>query len=77
MKIIVYTTLTCPYCNHVKDFLKEHNIQFKEVDLTQNQEMIDELIKKTGQMAVPMTEIDGEIIVGFDVPKLKQKLNIK
>ena len=77
MKIIVYTTTTCPYCNHVKDFLKEHNIQFKEVDLTQNQEMIDELIKKTGQMAVPMTEIDGEIIVGFDVPKLKQKLNIK
>ncbi|MBU4369234.1 glutathione S-transferase N-terminal domain-containing protein [Patescibacteria group bacterium] len=77
MNVLVYTSPSCLYCHHVKDFLKEHKIDFREVDLSQNQDMVENFIKKTGQMAVPVTEIDGEMIMGFDVPKLKEKLNIK
>ncbi len=77
MKVIVYTSPSCLYCNHVKDFLNENKIEFEEIDLSQRQDMVDDFIKRTGQMAVPVTEIDGEMIMGFDVPKLKEKLNIK
>ena len=77
MKIIVYTSPSCLYCNNVKDFLNENKIEFEEIDLSQRQDMVDDFIKRTGQMAVPVTEIDGEMIMGFDVPKLKEKLNIK
>ena len=77
MKVVVYTSPACLYCHHVKDFLKEHKIDFEEINLSQRQEIIDDFVKKSGQMAVPVTEIDGEMIMGFDVPKLKRKLNIK
>ncbi len=77
MEIKVYTSPACLYCHQLKDFLDEKKIKFKEVDLSKNQEMIDEFIKKTGQMAVPVTEIDGEMILGFDLAKIKRKLNIK
>lgn len=76
-KIIIYTSPSCFYCHQLKDFLKENKIDFQEIDLSQNQEIIDEFVKKTGQMAVPVTEIDGEIIIGFDLPRLRKKLNIK
>jgi len=76
MEVIVYSSPACGYCVQLKDWLKEHNIQFKEIDLSQSQEAIDEFVKKTGQMAVPAIEIDDEIIVGFDVAKIKAKLNI-
>jgi len=76
MEIIVYSTPTCGYCVQLKDWLKERNIEFKEIDLSQSQEAIDDFVKKTGQMAVPAIEIDGEIIIGFDIAKIKAKLNI-
>ncbi|MDD4996068.1 MAG: glutaredoxin domain-containing protein [Patescibacteria group bacterium] len=77
MKIKVYTSPACLYCHQLKDFLKEKKIEFEEIDLSKNQEMIDDFIKKTGQMAVPVTEIDGEMILGFDLSKIKEKLNIE
>ena len=77
MKIIVYTSPSCLYCHNIKDFLNENKIEFEEIDLSQRQDMVDDFIKRTGQMAVPVTEIDGEMIMGFDIPKLKEKLNIK
>lgn len=77
MKIKVYTSPACVYCHQLKDFLKGSGVEFEEINLSKNQEMIDDFIKKTGQMAVPVTEIDGEMILGFDLPKIKQKLNIK
>jgi len=76
MKIKVYTSPACGYCHQLMDFLKENNVEFEEIDLSKNQELIEEYIKKTGQMAVPATEIDGEMILGFDLPKLKEKLKI-
>lgn len=76
MSITVYTTPSCPYCYRLKDFLDKNKIKYGEIDLSNNQKIAEEIVQRSGQMAVPITEIDGEIIVGFDEGKLKKKLNI-
>ncbi len=73
----VYSTPTCPYCTMAKDFLKEHNISFEEVDVSENQKAAEEMVKKSGQTGVPVIEIDGEIVLGFDEDRLRNLLNIK
>lgn len=76
-KIKIYSTKTCPYCTIEKDFLKENKIEFEDVDVSDDQKAANEMVKKSGQMGVPVTEIDGEIVVGFDKEKLKKILGIK
>jgi len=76
-KIKVYSTKSCLYCVMEKDFLKENKIEFEDIDVSTNHKAANEMIKKSGQMGVPVTEIDGEIIVGFDKEKLKKILSIK
>ena len=75
-KVIVYSTPTCSYCNLTKEFLKENNIGFEEVDLSDDREKAMEIVKRSGQTSVPQIEIDGEIIVGFDKENLKEKLSL-
>lgn len=77
MKVTVYSTPSCPMCNLLKKWLKDHNIEFASIDVSKSPKLIDELIKKSGQMVVPVTEIDGTIIVGFDMNELKKALKIK
>jgi glutaredoxin-like YruB-family protein len=72
----IYSTPTCPWCIRVKQFLKENNIVFEDYDVSADQEKIDELVKKSGQMGVPVLDIEGEIIVGFDKEKIKASLGI-
>ncbi len=77
-KIIVYSTPMCPWCNVLKDFLKEKNVEFKEIDVSKDQEKAKEMIEKSGQMGVPQMEINGKIIVGFDKPAIEKELeNLK
>ena len=76
-KVTVYSTPTCPFCIRAKQFLKESNVQFQDIDVSENHEKAQEMIKKSGQMGVPVIEIDGEIIVGFDKEKIKETLDIK
>ena len=76
-KVKIYSTPTCGYCHAEKEFLKGHGIDFEEFDVFSNMKAREEMINKTGQMGVPVTDIDGEIIIGFDRGKLKQLLNIK
>jgi glutaredoxin-like YruB-family protein len=75
-KVIVYSTRTCPYCRMLKDFLKENNIIFEDYDVGENREKLEEMIKKSGQIGVPVVDIDGEIIVGFDREEIKRKLGL-
>jgi glutaredoxin-like YruB-family protein len=75
--IKVYSTPTCPYCVTLKNFLKEKGIEFEDIDISQSQELLDEMIKKSDQMGVPVIDIDGEIIIGFDREKLVRLLKIK
>ncbi len=76
MKVKIYTTPTCPWCKKTKEFFKENNVEYEEVDVTANQEAQKEMMDKSGQMGVPVIEIDGKIIVGYDVDKLKKALKL-
>ncbi len=75
-KVIVYSTSTCPWCIRVKQFLGENSIPFDSYDVGTDQVRVDEMVKKSGQMGVPVLDIGGEIIVGFDKEKIKQALGI-
>ncbi|MFA5117720.1 MAG: glutaredoxin domain-containing protein [Candidatus Omnitrophota bacterium] len=72
----VYSTPTCPYCVRVKQFLKDNNVAFQDIDVSVNQVMAEEMIRKSGQMGVPVLDIDGTIIVGFDKGRIQQALEI-
>lgn len=74
--VIVYSTPTCPWCIRVKQFLKENNILFLDWDVSVDKLAADEMVKKSGQMGVPVIDIDGQIIIGFDKEKIKQLLGL-
>ncbi len=76
MNVTVYSTRTCPYCHMAKDFLAEKKIAFKDVDVGSDQKAAEEMVKKSGQMGVPVIEIDGKIIVGFDKPAIEAALGL-
>jgi len=73
----VYSTPACPYCVALKNFLKENKIDFEDIDVSQDEKAREEMIQKTGQMGVPVIEINSEFIVGFDKERISQLLNIK
>ena len=75
-RIIMYTTPTCVYCNMAKQFFKEKNIKWEEIDLSKQAEKVDELLEKSGQLGVPVFDIEGEIIIGFDKRAIKMVLGI-
>ena len=66
MSIKVYSTPTCPWCTVTKDYLKSKNFAFEDLDVSRNREAAMEMIKKSGQRGVPVIDINGKIIVGFD-----------
>ena len=74
-KITVYSTATCPHCIKLKEFLKSNNIAFENIDVS-DPGKADEMMEKSGQMGVPVIDIDGDIIVGFDRDEIGQKLGI-
>lgn len=77
MKVTVYSTPTCPYCKLTKDFLKESSIAFSDVDVSSDPSMANEMVKKSGQMGVPVIDIDGAIIVGWNKSALEEALGMK
>ena len=72
----VYSTPTCPYCIRAKNYLKEKNIPFENIDVSSNQRELGEMMKLSGQMGVPVILIDSEVIVGFDKEKIDSKLGL-
>ncbi|GIU69323.1 MAG: NrdH-redoxin [Candidatus Woesearchaeota archaeon] len=75
--ITIYSTPSCPWCIRTKDFLKQHNISFTDIDVSKDRVGAMEMIRKSGQMGVPVIDIDGEIIIGFDKQRISHLLNIK
>ena len=66
MMIKVYSTPTCPYCKLAKEFLREKNVAFDEINVAEDTEAAKEMVRISGQMGVPVIEIDGKVIVGWN-----------
>jgi glutaredoxin-like YruB-family protein len=75
-QVIVYSTTTCPWCTVAKNFLKENHIEFTEKNVGSDRKAAEEMIEKSGQMGVPVIDIDGEIIIGFDKSRIEQLLGL-
>ena len=75
-RVIVYSTKTCPWCKKTKEFLKANKIPFTSKDVGTNQKYATEMIEKSGQQGVPVTDINGKIIVGFKEGELKRALGL-
>jgi glutaredoxin 3 len=76
-KVRMFSTPSCPYCSTLKEFLKENGIEFEDIDVSADEKAKEEMIAKSGKMEVPVVEIDGEIVAGFDKEKIVKLLNIK
>jgi len=76
--VTVYSTPWCPYCKMTKAYLKEHEVPFKDIDVEADPAAGEEMMKKSGQMGIPVIEVDAKtIIVGFDRPALRDALGLK
>lgn len=77
MKVKVYSTPGCHTCAGLKEWLAKHGIEFTDIDMSKNPKAVEEMIEKSGEMSLPVTEIDGKFVAGFDMKKLKELLKIK
>ncbi len=76
-KVSIYTTPTCMYCKAAKEFFKESDVGYEEYDVASDAEKREEMIKKSGQMSVPVIFVDDEMVIGFDRDKLSELLGVK
>jgi glutaredoxin 3 len=74
MTVRIYSTSHCPYCTMAKKFFEDKGISFEEVNVEQDQQKAAEMVEKSGQMGVPVIEINGEIIIGFNRPEIEKAL---
>jgi glutaredoxin 3 len=72
--VIVYSTPTCPYCHQVKRFLTEKGVPYVDKDVASDLQARDDMVKKSGQLGVPVIEVNGSIVVGFNRPRLEEAL---
>jgi len=75
--IRVFSTPSCPYCVNLKQYLDEKGFKYEDIDVAEDEKAREEMISKSKQMGVPVAEINGEIVVGFDKAKIDQLLGIK
>lgn len=76
MNVKIYSTPSCIWCKKTKEFLTEHKIKYKDVNVASDAKAAQEMIEKSGQQGVPVIDIDGEIFVGFDESKIRKALKI-
>lgn len=76
MKPVLYSTPTCTYCHLIKIFFKKNKIEFEEIDISKDEKKKKELVEKTGKMSVPVTIINGTIVAGYDMKKIKELLGM-
>ncbi len=76
-QVVVFTTPTCSWCKKTKQYLMEHRIRFREVDISRDQQAAKDLVRRTNQMGVPVTLINSKPVIGFNKPEIDRLLNIK
>lgn len=73
----IYSTPTCVYCKTLKGYFKKNAIEFEDIDVSKDEKQLEKMIKDSGQMSVPVVDIDGEVITGFDKERIDKLLKIK
>jgi len=76
MNIKIYSTPTCPYCKMAKAYFKEKGLEYEDIDVSANEVARKEAVEKSGIVGVPIIDIDGQIVAGFDKEKINQLLNL-
>ncbi|MCH7850516.1 MAG: glutathione S-transferase N-terminal domain-containing protein [Nanoarchaeota archaeon] len=76
MEVKVYSTPGCPWCQKAKEFLKANNIKYKDINVAEDSSAAKEMTEKSGQKGVPVIDIDGKILIGFDESELKGALGL-
>ncbi len=74
--VTIYSTPTCIYCNTLKKYLAGKNIAFEEIDVSQNEKELEKMVAISGQMGVPVVDIDGNVVIGFDKEKIDELLKL-
>ncbi|RJP50114.1 MAG: NrdH-redoxin [Anaerolineaceae bacterium] len=75
-KVIVFSTPTCSYCNMAKQYFRQKNVRFTDIDVSRDQSAARDMVRRSGQMGVPVIDIGGKIVVGFNRPKIDQMLGL-
>ena len=76
-RIVLFTTPTCTYCRTAKAYFRQKNIKFKDVDVSRDQAAARDMVRRSGQQGVPVIDIGGKIVVGFDRPKIDKLLGLE
>lgn len=74
--VIIYSTPTCVYCKMAKEFFKKNSVQYTEHNVAEDEKAREEMVNKSGQLGVPVIDIDGKVMVGFNEGELKKALNL-
>lgn len=77
MSVTIYTTPTCVYCKATKQFFADHGVEYSEKNVVEDEVARTEMIEKSGQLGVPVIDIDGKIIIGFNKKRFIELLNIE
>lgn len=75
--ITIYSTPTCVYCKTLKEYLTSKNLPYQEIDVSENEKELEKMVAISGQMGVPVTDFDGEVVIGFDKERIDEILKLK
>lgn len=75
MAVTIYSTPSCGYCHKAKDYFRQSGVQFTDYNVAQNMSKAQEMVSKSGQMGVPVIDINGRVIVGFNIPEIEKALH--
>ena len=76
-RVTVYSTPTCTYCTQIKKYLDEKGVKYSDIDVSKDQKAAEQMVKRSGQQGVPQTDINGQVVIGFDRIKINKLLNIE
>lgn len=76
-KVIIFSTPTCTYCNMAKQYFRQKHVRFTDVDVSRDMAAARDMVRRSGQTGVPVMDIGGKIVVGFNRPKIDQLLGLK
>ena len=74
-RVIIFSTPTCTHCNHAKRYLRERGVRFRDVDVSKDPQAARDMVRRSGQQGVPVIDINGKIVVGFNRPEVDRLLS--